>query len=101
MAVASEKVYGYPGATPVVSANGPTNGIVWALRTGQFNQNPPGPAVLAAYDAADISRILYTSSQAGTRDKAGPAVKFIVPTVANGKVYVGSQNQLTVYGLLP
>ena len=101
VAVASEKVYGYPGATPVVSANGATNGIVWALRTGQFNQNPPGPAVLGAYDAADISRILYTSSQAGTRDKAGPAVKFIVPSVANGKVYVGSQNQLTVYGLLP
>lgn len=101
VAVASEKIYGYPGATPTISANGTTNGIVWALRTGQYGQTPPGPAVLGAYDAANISRILYTSSQAGVRDRAGPAVKFTVPTVANGKVYVGTQNQVNVYGLLP
>jgi hypothetical protein len=101
VAAAPEKIYGYPGATPTISANGATNGILWALRTGQYKQNPPGPAGLGAYDAANISRILYTSSQAGTRDKAGPAVKFTVPTVANGKVYVGTQNQVNVYGLLP
>jgi hypothetical protein len=99
--VASEKAYGYPGATPVISANGSTNGIMWALRVGAYIQKPPGPAVLQAYDAANITRILYTSSQAGTRDQAGPAVKYSIPTAANGKVYVGTQNQLDVYGLLP
>ncbi len=101
IAAAPEKGYGYPGATPTISANGAANGILWALRTGTYGQKPPGPGVLEAYDAANVSHILYTSSQAGTRDNAGPAVKFTVPTVANGKVYVGTQNQLDIYGLLP
>src|SRR6267143_1726980 len=71
--------FSYPGASPVISANGTTNGIVWAL-----DNNHGGPAVLHAYDATDVSVELYNRTQAGSRDQAGPAVKFSVPTVANG-----------------
>lgn len=91
--------FGYPGASLVVSANGTTNGIVWALQTEQYENN--GPAVLYAYDAANISRELFSTNQLPSHNAAGPAVKFAVPTVANGKVYVGTQTELDVYGLLP
>jgi hypothetical protein len=88
--------FGYPGATPSVSANGTTNGIIWAIRTdmAQFG----GRATLHAFDATDVSRELYNSSQAGTRDDPGGAIKFSVPTVANGKVYVGTASRLAVFG---
>jgi hypothetical protein len=92
--------FGYPGATPVVSANGTANGIVWALQTDAYGSG--GPAVLHAYDASDISRELYNTSQApNNRDQLGPAVKFTVPVVANGKVFVGTGNGLTVLGRFP
>jgi len=95
----SSKPFVYPGANLSISADGASDGIVWSLEfTGTRDQ--PGIAVLHAYNAADVGQELYNSNQAGTRDQPGNAVKFVVPTVANGRVYVGTQTGLTVYGLL-
>jgi hypothetical protein len=91
--------FAYRGATPTISSNGSADGIVWILETGQTRQG--GPAILHAYDANDISRELYNSAQVGSRDRAGPAVRFTIPTAANGRVYIGTQTELNAYGLLP
>ena len=86
-----------PGTTPSISAGGATNGIVWAIDTHGYCTNQSqacGPAVLHAYDASDISKELWNSAAAAT-DTAGNAVKFAVPTVANGKVYIGTRGNNT------
>ncbi|HVI11178.1 MAG TPA: choice-of-anchor D domain-containing protein [Candidatus Binatia bacterium] len=91
------------GATPSVSSNGTTNGIVWAIeRVDSLDQQPGDtPAVLWAYDATNVATMLYNSAEAGNnRDQGGCGNKFEVPTIANGRVYVGTQTQLDVYGLL-
>jgi len=95
----SNTVFGYPGATPSISANGTANAIVWALQVDAYKTS--GPAILHAYNALDLSQELYTSNQAGLRDQLEGAVKWVVPTVANGKVYVATQRSLAVFGLLP
>jgi hypothetical protein len=92
----SVNTFRWPGATPVISANGSSNGIVWVLETNGSG----APAVLRAYSAADVSVELYNSDENAARDNPGPAIKFSVPTVANGKVFVGSQHQVSVFGLL-
>ncbi len=95
--------FAFPGTTPMISVNGSSNGIVWALDVARYigNNNPnPGPAVLHAYNASNLQEF-YNSTQAGTRDQAGVAIKFTAPTISNGRVYVGTANQLDVYGLLP
>jgi hypothetical protein len=84
----------YPGTTPSISANGTANGIVWALENTT-------PAVLHAYDASTLNE-LYNSSQAsGGRDQFGAGNKFITPTIANGRVFVGTPQGVAVFGLLP
>jgi Bacterial Ig-like domain (group 2)/PQQ enzyme repeat len=85
--------FGYPGATPSISANGTTNAILWAAENGSS-------AALHAYDATNLSHELYNSNQAGSRDQFGPGNKFITPTIANGQVYVGATNGVAVFGLL-
>jgi outer membrane protein assembly factor BamB len=84
----------YPGSSPVVSANGTTNAIVWAYQNAT-------PAVLHAYDATNLAKELYNSNQAANgRDQFGAGNKFIAPTVADGKVFVATTNSVGVFGLL-
>jgi hypothetical protein len=113
-------VFGFAGATPSISAaSATTDGIVWAIDTGAYRTRngaslAAGPAILHAFDASNISTELWNSSQAAAgRDTAGNAVKFTVPTVANGKVYIGTRGsddstgngstfgEMDFYGLLP
>ena len=88
----------FPGAVPAVSSNGASKGIMWLLESGGWKTG--APAILHAYDATNIAVELYNSSQAGTRDTLGPAIKFSIPTIANGKVYAGTGNALAILGSL-
>jgi hypothetical protein len=85
----------YPGTTPSVSSNGSNNGIVWAIE----HSDPTD--VLHAYNAANLSKELYNTSQAPNgRDQFGQAGHFNTPMIVNGKVYVGTLNSVAVFGLL-
>jgi hypothetical protein len=84
----------YPGTAPVASANGTSNGIIWAYENTT-------PAVLHAFDASNLAHELYNSNQAANaRDQFGAGNKYIAPTVADGKVFVASTNSVGVFGLL-
>lgn len=116
----SAATFGFPGSTPSVSASGAgSEGIVWGIDSANSCTGPPplpacAAAVLHAYSAANLATELWNSSMVGA-DAAGNAVKFAVPTVANGKVYVGTRGnntggtfgsttisgELDVYGLKP
>jgi hypothetical protein len=102
---ASSLIFQERGATASVSSKGSSQGIAWVADTrqwGPLSDYGTGPAVLHAYDATNLSRELWNSAQAAAnRDLAGNAVKFTVPTIANGKVYIGSFSEIDVYGLLP
>jgi len=89
-----------PGATLAISANGSSNGIVWLIETKTWN-GADQPAVLHAYDAANVARELYNSEQNSARDRAGLTLRFTIPTVVNGRVYVDAKHRIDVYGLLP
>jgi len=98
---------GHPGGMTVLSANGQSNtsGIVWDYVRAPAAQTPghePMPGILRAYNASNVSSRLWTSKDNLDRDDLGLFGKFCVPTVVNGKVYIGTNsNQLVVYGLLP
>jgi hypothetical protein len=89
-----------PGATPTVSANGSRNGVVWVLRSKGW-RSPDTNAVLFAFDALNVAHELYNSEQNSARDRAGLCLRFNIPAVVNGKVYVGAKREVDVYGLLP
>ena len=91
----SANTFGYPGATPSVSSNGSQNGIIWAV------ENQSGAGVLHAYNPTNIGTELYDSNQAANSRDHFSDNKFIVPMIANGKVYVGTTNSVAVFGLLP
>jgi hypothetical protein len=115
----SSGTFGFPGATPSVSATGTSNGIVWAMDSSNYGTydggaRSAGAMILHAYDATNLATELWNSTMASAnRDQAGNAVKFTVPTVANGKVYVGTRGndntngsgtvfgEIDVFGLLP
>jgi outer membrane protein assembly factor BamB len=92
----TSSAFPFPGVTPSISANGNTNGIVWVV------DSVSGGARLRAFDATNLASELWNSNlAANNRDQAGAYVKRAVPTIANGKVYIGTQEELDVYGLLP
>src|SRR5262249_16246163 len=83
--------FAYPGTTPSISASGPTNGVVWGVEN-------KSPAVLHAYDATNLARELYNSTQAaGGRDSFGNGNKFITPTIVNGHVFVGTPTGVAAF----
>ena len=82
--------YQFPGGNMSISANGSQSGIVWAIEAGN---------ALHAYDATNVARELYNTNQSGSRDQFGTAVRFTVPTVMNGKVFVAGKTELAVFGL--
>jgi len=88
----------FPTPSFSISANGDQAGIAWAVKSDQFNTY--GPAVLYAWDATNLNNLLYESDTDSTRDHAGPANKFAIPIVTNGKVYVATHGEVDVYGLL-
>jgi hypothetical protein len=95
----SGQKFSYPGTTVSISSNGTTNGIVWAMNNAKY-ATTTGQGSLHAYKAANLATQLYTSKTNATRDDPGAPVKFTVPTIANGKVYITTQKDLVVYGLL-
>jgi hypothetical protein len=96
---ASRTKFENPGATPAISAHENENAIVWAVATKTWN-GLDRPAVVYAFDAKNISQPIYTSEQNSKRDRAAQATRFVIPVVANGRVYVAARGEVDVYGLL-
>lgn len=88
----SSNSFGYPGTTPSISGNSAANAIVWAAENGS-------PAVLHAYNAQTLVELYNSNQAANGRDHFGNGNKFITPTIANGKVYVGTTSGVGVFGL--
>jgi hypothetical protein len=86
--------FAYPGTTPSTSAYNASNGIVWAI------ENAP-TAILHAFNATNLNEIYNSNQASGGRDQFGAGNKFMTPTIANGKVFVGTPNGVAVFGLLP
>jgi hypothetical protein len=94
-ASSSTTSFTYPGTAPSISANKLQNAIVWAIE----HSDPTD--VLHAYDATNLQKELYNSNQAGNnRDQFGTASHFGTPMIVNGKVYIGTNNNVTAFGLL-
>jgi hypothetical protein len=100
-AASSQQRFINPGAGPVVSANGARDAIVWLIETKVWNDYASTKAsILRAYDATNVARELFNSEENSARDRAGVTVRFTIPPVANGRVYIGTKGEVDVYGLL-
>jgi hypothetical protein len=101
----STTIFQYPGTTLGLSSNANTNGILWSIQRvdiDQLGNGTKGPGSLHAFDATNLGHELYNSNQAsGSRDVLDFACKWSAPLVANGKVYVATEAQLSIFGLLP
>ena len=95
--IASNNFYTYPGCVPAISSDGLANGIVWSINANAFGWG--GNSILFAHDASRLGDPIYQSDKTDGRDEMGGAVKFAVPTVANGKVYAGTATEVDVFGL--
>jgi hypothetical protein len=93
----SKHIFAYPGSSLTISANGTSNGIVWAID----HMNNGASSLLHALDATNLANELYNGTTYQNSDGQGSSNKFIVPVVANGKVYVGTPSSVAVFGLLP
>lgn len=90
-----------PGATPIISADRTRDAILWVISTKEWDEtHKDRPAILHAYDARDITHELYSSEQKSQRDRAHMTVRFAIPTIADGHVFIGTRGRLDVYGLL-
>ncbi|MGD0228171.1 MAG: pyrrolo-quinoline quinone [Terriglobia bacterium] len=89
-----------PGATPTVSANGTKDAIVWALTSRHWADPDGQPAGLYAFEASNLNHELYSSELNPARDRAGIGLRFNIPMVENGHVYVGAKGELDIYGLI-
>jgi hypothetical protein len=87
----------FPGASFSISSNGTQDGIAWAVRSDQYTTH--GQEVMYAWNANDLSTPLYATNTNAARDSAGKAMKFAIPMVTNGKVYLVAAHQVDVYGL--
>ena len=88
-----------PGATPAISANESDNAVVWAVATKTWN-GADRSAIVYAFDAKNINQPIYTSEQNSKRDRAALATRFVIPVVANGRVYIAARGEVDVYGLV-
>ena len=95
----SSTTFDNPGATPSVSSDGQSNAVVWAIATRTWS-GPDRAAVLYAFEANNIGQPIYSSEQNSQRDRAALATRFVIPVVANGRVYFGTRSEVEVYGLL-
>jgi hypothetical protein len=92
----ASEMFNHYGPTPAVSSNGTDSGIVWIIQSDRASEN----AILRAYLATDLTSEIYNSTVNSDRDTPGLPIKFAVPTIADGHVFVGTQNSVAMYGLL-
>jgi hypothetical protein len=112
----SNQTFGFPGAQPIISANGAQNGstaIDWELQVDNYGSQ--GLATLHAYVAdpatGNVLTELYNSNQVGQRDQLTASVKFTSATETNGWVLVAqgggaaagnpASGSFNVFGLFP
>ncbi|HEX4285584.1 MAG TPA: RICIN domain-containing protein [Terracidiphilus sp.] len=109
----STQAFAHPGGSLSLSANGNSNGILWAATNTTYGTDGLGawhstvPGILYAYNASNMN-LLWTNQQNAARDSCNNYAKFTAPTIANGKVYLASfgtantaSGQLCAYGQLP